>query len=66
LTPAAIPPEANVPPKPPLPLPWNTPFHPSLGSHISISISESGAGFTEASTLQNAGMFAYFNLSDAV
>src|ERR1044071_55034 len=45
------------PANPPLPSPRYLPFHPESGSHTSILISESLAGFRVAATRQNAGRF---------
>jgi len=39
---------------PPLPVPSNLPFHPELGIHSSMLITESGVGFETAETLQNS------------
>src|SRR5579872_825914 len=47
------------PAKPPLPSPWNLPFHPESGIQTSILISESGVGFTVAVTRQKAGSSLY-------
>jgi hypothetical protein len=43
------------PAHPPLPTAWNLPFQCSTGSHTSISIAESGDGFSIAATRQCAG-----------
>src|SRR5262245_39078159 len=40
---------------PPLPTASNLPFQFDAGNHTSILMSESGVGFTEAATRQNAG-----------
>src|SRR5262245_31581013 len=44
-----------VPAHPPLPTPWNFPFHPDVGSQTSILMSESLEGFNVAATRQNDG-----------
>ena len=49
---------ADRPAHPPLPTAWNLPFHPPVGSHTSILISESLVGFNVAATRQNDGSFA--------
>src|SRR5580704_16727685 len=43
------------PTQPPLPTPWNLPFHPSDGSQTSILMSESLLGRKVAATRQKAG-----------
>src|ERR1700677_3137083 len=43
------------PTHPPLPTPWNFPFHPSDGSQTSILMSESLLGRKVAATRQKAG-----------
>src|SRR5215216_657492 len=51
---------AIVPAHPPLPTPWNLPFHAALsGSHTSILISESLDGVRVACTRQKALSAAY-------
>src|ERR1043166_7888560 len=44
-----------MPAQPPLPTIWNLPFHPSAGSHASISICESSDGLSTAAIRQYAG-----------
>src|SRR5262249_13939597 len=44
-----------VPAQPPLPTPWNLPFHAWTGSQTSILMSESDEGVRVAATRQNAG-----------
>src|SRR4051794_35177093 len=48
-----------VPAHPPLPTAWNFPFHPAVGSHTSILMSESLDGAMVAATRQNSGRLAY-------
>src|SRR5262245_60889592 len=43
------------PAQPPLPTPWNLPFHPDAGIQTSSLMSESVVGATVAATRQNAG-----------
>src|SRR5262245_6203549 len=43
------------PASPPLPADWKFPFHPEVGIHTSILISESLVGFNVAATRQNSG-----------
>src|SRR6516162_8348753 len=44
-----------LPAKPPFPTPWYLPFHPVVGIHTSILMSESGAGLISAMTRQKSG-----------
>ena len=44
-----------MPAQPPLPTAWNLPFQFSAGSQTSISMCESGDGFSTAATRQCAG-----------
>src|SRR5947209_8081659 len=46
-----------VPAKPPLPTPWNFPFHPEAGIQTSNWISESAVGLILPATRQKAGRF---------
>src|SRR6266545_4193662 len=43
------------PAQPPLPTPWNFPFHAGAGSQTSILMSESDEGISVAATRQKAG-----------
>src|SRR5262245_51939863 len=44
------------PAKPPLPMPWNLPFHPEAGIQTSNWISESAEGLMLPATRQNSGI----------
>src|SRR5207237_5671767 len=43
------------PSHPPLPTPWNLPFHPDAGIHTSIRIRESSVGLSVAATRHKPG-----------